>query len=122
MLGVRGRAGLAASIATAVGFLAMSVTPAAAAPAAPATGGLSREELNPAARVKAPAAEQRDILTAEPPGPCPLSESPLKFTLKSVSFRGATALSPGQLADAYAGMIGQTLSVSEICEIRDRAT
>jgi hemolysin activation/secretion protein len=93
-----------------------------AAPAAPAAGGLSREELNPAGQVKAPPPEERDILTAEPPGPCPLADSPLKFTLKSVSFRGATALSDKDLAGAYDGMIGQTLSVGEICEIRDRAT
>jgi hemolysin activation/secretion protein len=81
----------------------------------------SREELNPAARIAPPPSAPHDIFTAEPPGPCPLRDSKLTFTLRSVSFRGLTALPPDKLGVAYEGLIGKTLPVSAICDIRDRA-
>jgi hemolysin activation/secretion protein len=110
----------------AIAALILSALPALAlAQAAPPPGTPtqpSREELNPAARIATAPAGPRDIFTAEPPGPCPLRDSTLTFTLRSVSFHGLTALTPAQLAPAYQGMIGKTLPVSAICDIRDRAS
>ena len=59
----------------------------------------------------------------EPPeaGPCPLQGSTLTFTLRSVTFTGAEKLDARRLARAYAGQIGRTIPVAEICAIRDRA-
>ncbi len=96
---------------------AQAAPPPSAAPAQP-----SREELNPAARLAPAPSAPRDIFTAEPPGPCPLRDSQLTFTLQSVSFRGVSALTPAELAPAYSDQIGKTLPVSAICDIRDRAS
>jgi hemolysin activation/secretion protein len=82
----------------------------------------SREELNPAARAAPPPERAPDIFEPAPRGPCPLESSPLKVQLKSVSFRGATSLTPAELAPSYAGLIGSEVPVSALCEIRDRAT
>ena len=93
----------------------------AVAPVVQAAAQPSREELNPAARLAPPPARERDIFSAEPPGPCPLRDSTLQFTLRSVSFKGVTALTPAQLAPAYAGLVGTSVPVSSLCDIRDRA-
>jgi hemolysin activation/secretion protein len=66
-------------------------------------------------------ARANDIFAAPEPGPCPLASSQLTFTLKSVSLKGATGMDAARLTDAYRDRIGQTIKVSEICEIRDRA-
>ncbi len=94
----------------------------AMSPSAQAAAALpSREALNPTARVPPPTPRNHDLFVEEPPGPCPLSSSKLRFTLKEVVFHGATALSARQLSAAYAGLIGQEIPVASICEIRDRA-
>ena len=96
----------------------------AQATANPAQGGPaqpSREELNPAARITPAPARERDLFAQEPAGPCPLRGSTLTFTLKSVEFHGVTALSADQLRSAYADLIGQSIPVSSICDIRDHA-
>jgi hemolysin activation/secretion protein len=82
----------------------------------------TREQLNPAARVAPPSsARTGDVFTPEPPGPCPLANSPAKFTLKSVAFSGQPVLRAEDLAPAYAEMVGKEVPVSAICEVRDRA-
>ena len=85
----------------------------------------SASELNPAQRAPQPAPAQQsrgDILSAPEPGPCPLRDSKLTFTLTNVTFTGADTLTPDDLAPAYAGMIGRTVPVSTLCDIRDNAS
>ena len=85
----------------------------------------SASELNPAQRAPQPAPAQRsrgDILSAPEPGPCPLRDSKLTFTLSNVAFTGADTLTPDDLSPAYAGMIGKTVPVSALCDIRDAAS
>lgn len=85
----------------------------------------SAQELNPAERAPAPNAAQAsrgDILSAPEPGPCPLRSSTLTFTLTSVAFDGAATVSDEELAPAYAGLIGKTVPVSALCDIRDSAS
>jgi hemolysin activation/secretion protein len=86
------------------------------------TQGLpSREQLNPAARA-APQTPDRDLFSIGSSGPCPLASSPLTFTLKSVDFHGAPPAEQKALEAAYAGRVGQTIPVGEICDIRDSAS
>ncbi len=83
----------------------------------------SRQELNPATRAAPPVPHgDRDLFSIAPSGPCPLSESALTFTLKSVVFSGATADQQAALTYAYAADVGRTIPVSEICAIRDTAS
>src|SRR3954447_5539630 len=103
-VGVRPRALLAVLTTTA---LAASGAAWAQVPAgAPPKAGLSAQELNAAARAAPlPPPRDADVFAPEPRGPCPLAESPVEVTLASVPFRGATALSPAQLAATYAALI-----------------
>jgi hemolysin activation/secretion protein len=92
---------------------------------APASAQLpTPQELNPAARVPAPAkpSGNGDLLSPPEPGPCPLASSNLKFTLTDVTFTGAATVSHDELAEAYAGLVGHEVPVSVLCEIRDRAS
>ena len=85
----------------------------------------SAQELNPAQRAPAPATAPQsrgDILSAPEPGPCPLRDSKLTLTLSGVTFTGADTLTPDDLAPAYAGLIGKTVPVSALCDIRDSAS
>src|SRR5215472_17456917 len=85
----------------------------------------SAQELNPAQRAPAASAAPQsrgDVLSAPEPGPCPLRSSTLTFTLTSVSFKGADTLTPDDFAPAYAGLIGKTVPVSTLCDIRDSAS
>jgi hemolysin activation/secretion protein len=50
--------------------------------------------------------------------PCPLASSKVSFTLRSVEIVGAT-IPQNRLEPAYRRMIGTTIPVSGICEIRD---
>jgi hemolysin activation/secretion protein len=90
-------------------------------------GGLSasvtppREEINPVSRTPVPAPRpEPDLFAAPPPPPCPLADSKLSFTLKSVQVDGAGGVSPSTVASAYRDRLGQTLTVGDICQIRDR--
>ncbi|MES2033594.1 MAG: POTRA domain-containing protein, partial [Pseudomonadota bacterium] len=84
----------------------------------------SREELDPARAAPIPAAPRGDLFDGIEKTPCPFAGSDLKMTLRSVTFRGAVAgalaLSPDDLAPAYAGEIGVERPVSVVCDIRDR--
>jgi hemolysin activation/secretion protein len=93
----------------------------APSPAQTAAAQPSRESLNPAARIKPPPQRDHDLFMPEPPGPCPLRSSTLNFTLKSVTYRGVTALSADKLRSTYAGLIGHEIPVARICDIRDHA-
>jgi hemolysin activation/secretion protein len=78
----------------------------------------SREELNPAARVR-PAARSGGLLDAPVNLPCPLADSNLSFKLDSVEITGSTL--PRKATErAYSDLLGQTIPVGRICMIRDR--
>jgi hemolysin activation/secretion protein len=110
---------------------ALLVATALAAPAAraqqtsPPPGAVpSAQELDPArlaAQRKAARARPDDLFSRPSAGACPLRDSPLTFTLRSVTFDGATTLSPADMAGLYSGQVGQTVRVGVICDIRDRA-
>lgn len=86
----------------------------------PGAGVLPTEELNPAARTQAqPQRREDDLFAAPPPGACPIGAADLKFTLKSVEFTGSQGINPNELAPAYRARIGQTISLADVCEIRD---
>ncbi|MCC7267118.1 MAG: ShlB/FhaC/HecB family hemolysin secretion/activation protein, partial [Caulobacteraceae bacterium] len=89
----------------------------AAAQTAP--GLPSRDELNPARRA-APSSGGQDLFLPPAAGPCPLEQSDVRLTLRSVSFRGLTGTSPDELAPAYADFIGREGPVANLCTIRDR--
>jgi hemolysin activation/secretion protein len=83
--------------------------------------GQSAPELNPAGRVPRAPPPSADVFAPEPPGPCPLADSPVEVTLNTVTLRGATALPPEAFAGAYREYVGKPQKVGVICEIRDRA-
>jgi len=83
-----------------------------------------REELNPAQTV--PSGNGRsggdgDLFGSPEPGPCPLSQSHLKFTLRSVEFSGAFRVRLRDLRPAFAADLDQEIDLAELCRIRDRA-
>lgn len=56
--------------------------------------------------------------------PCPLADpqfADLRFTLSQVQFDNADGIDVGTLDPSWRGLTGQTLPLSAICEIRDRA-
>jgi len=56
--------------------------------------------------------------------PCSLDQpeyQDVRFSLNEVAFEGLREVSPEALRAAYASLLGQTLPISAICEIRDRA-
>jgi hemolysin activation/secretion protein len=104
---------------------AASLAAAQTAPTVPTTGVPSREELDPSRRapdIEQQRAREADLFARPESGPCPLANSALSFTLQSVTFNGATAATPEELASTYAGLLGRNVPVSTICEIRDRAS
>jgi hemolysin activation/secretion protein len=83
-----------------------------------------RQELNPAQALpppRTPARANEDLLGAPLPGPCPLGQSSLRFTLTAVDFAGAFKLRPRTLESTYAADVGQEIGLAEVCRIRDRA-
>jgi hemolysin activation/secretion protein len=108
-----------------VSLMTLASAPASAQTAPP--GGLSasitppREEINPVERAPVPPRRpDADLFAPPPPPPCPLADSKLTFTLKSVEVRGAAGVSPAVVEGVYRSRVGQTLTVGGICEIRDR--
>lgn len=100
----------------------LSLAQSAPAPAA-VTPGTSAAELDPNARApKPPARAAGGAFAPEPPGPCPLSESPLQVSLSSVTFKGSTAVGDARLRAAYAEYLGKPQPVAVICTIRDRVS
>lgn len=89
----------------------------------PGAGVLPTEELNPAGRTPQTQAQRRedDLFAPPPPGACPIGAADLKFTLKSVEFTGSQGIKASELAPAYQSRLGQTISLADVCEIRDHA-
>ncbi|PZQ57953.1 MAG: ShlB/FhaC/HecB family hemolysin secretion/activation protein [Phenylobacterium zucineum] len=86
------------------------------------SAGQSAAELDPNSRVsRPPPSRGGGAFSPEPSGPCPLEGSDVQVTLTSVTFKGATAVSPEVLRGAYADALGKPQPVSVICAIRDRA-
>lgn len=108
--------------ARALAILALAFTVAQSYPAH--AQNLSPQELNPVQRAPAPArpSGNADLLSPPEPGPCPLASSNLTFKLNDVTFHGADAVPPEELARAYDGYVGREVPVSALCEIRDRAS
>lgn len=56
--------------------------------------------------------------------PCPLADPQFKdvtFTLSDVQFANLQTIPPETLRPAYANLVGQTLPIATVCDIRDRA-
>lgn len=123
-VGLRSRVSMvlaAAALATALPAWSQVPSPPTG-PAPRAAPGTTAPELNPDTRLRRPAGRRsQDIFAPEPPGPCPLAESNVQVTLSSVTFQGATALTPEVLRATYADYIGRPQPVAVICAIRDRA-
>lgn len=79
------------------------------------------QQLNPSQFSRPKPRQSDDVFSAPSPGPCPMASSALKFTLNSVKFTGADGIKNLDLTQAYRGMIGRTLSLQDVCDIRDRA-
>jgi hemolysin activation/secretion protein len=83
-----------------------------------------RQALNPSQLAPLAAAPQGELFAGVEAGPCPFRDSDLKFSLQSVEVRSSgqdrLALSEAELSTAWANHLGQEISVSRICEIRDR--
>lgn len=113
------RAGWACLLAIAAMWL--SPTLAAAQAARGQSAVPTPQQLNPTVVGRGVSATENLMLAPEP-GPCPLRELNLSFELKSVEFTGNDGVQAKRLARAYQGMIGQTIKVGDVCDIRDRAT
>jgi hemolysin activation/secretion protein len=89
----------------------------------PGAGVLPTETLNPAGRTPSSQTQRRedDLFAPPPPGACPIGAADLKFTLKSVEFTGSEGIKASELAPAYRQRLGETISLADVCEIRDRA-
>jgi hemolysin activation/secretion protein len=79
------------------------------------------QQLNPTTLTPGPAAIDT-VFAAPEPGPCPLRDSDLGFTLKSVEFFGNDGIKASKLAHAFDGMVGEKIKIGTVCDIRDRAT
>jgi hemolysin activation/secretion protein len=88
--------------------------------------GTTREEIERARPIPSPLAGTPGLTVDEDfeRAPCPLADpkyQSVTFELREVQFAGLRAISPELLRPAYADLIGKTVSVAGICEIRDRA-
>ena len=88
--------------------------------------GQTREEVERARPLPAPQAATPGITVDADfeRAPCPLAEprySAITLELRAVEFSGLRSVPAMLLAPAYAGLVGKTISVAEICAIRDRA-
>lgn len=88
--------------------------------------GTTREEIERARiRPQAPAVGQGVTVDSDfERAPCPLAEERYKgitFELREVQFGGMRSVPLDLVRPAYADLVGKTISVAEICEIRDRA-
>jgi hemolysin activation/secretion protein len=88
----------------------------------PGAGVLPTQTLNPAARTAQAQGQRRedDLFAPPPPGACPTGAADLKFTLKSIEFTGAQGIDVRELTSAYQSQLGQTVSLADVCQIRDQ--
>lgn len=106
---------------TVLAGMAWAIAGHAAAQTAPSPPALpSRQEVNPEERrAVRPPPRSADLFAPPSALPCPLDASDVTFTLQGVDIAGASI--PAEDAQAsYAGLIGTTVPVSKICEIRDK--
>lgn len=104
---------------------AASVPALAAAQTIPPTG-TTREEIERARiRPEAPAAGTGVTVESDfERAPCPLADPKYKditFELREAQFQGLRSIPLDLVRPAYGDLVGKTVSVAEICEIRDRA-
>ena len=65
------------------------------------------------------------VETQDETAPCPLASpqfADLTFEFAGANFSGLDAVGTGIVSPSYSDLVGQTLSVASICDIRDRAT
>jgi len=84
-----------------------------------ATGLPSRDELNPAQRTPQ-VTQQPDLFSLPAPGPCPLASSILTVEFKGARFSHLTGVPPETLSPAWRDIIGKTVPLSSLCQVRDR--
>ena len=88
----------------------------------PSPAPLSRNELNPATEAPEMRTLRPDVLAPPSEGPCPIDVPGLSFQLKAVRFQGASTASARDLARAYRHRLGATITLKDVCRIRDSAT
>lgn len=90
-----------------------------------AGGAPTREEIQRAPTAPTPPPGARITVEGEVErAPCPLADPAYKditVTLSGVEFSGLQGISPDLLKPAYADMIGKTVPIASVCEIRDLA-
>lgn len=107
--------------AAAAGTLILLTSPVAAQTAAPTREEILRRGLQPVAPNIQSTIDGEDGIERSP---CPLASpefAEVRFTLRSVSFANAGSIDLALLDEAWRDSAGQEISVSQICEIRDRA-
>jgi hemolysin activation/secretion protein len=113
------------NLSVALCLSAVCLPAVAAAQAIPPTG-TTREEIE-RARPQPPLRSTQPGISVESDverAPCPLDDPKyrdIKFELRDVQFGGLRSVPAELLRPAYQDLIGKTLSVANICEIRDRA-
>lgn len=115
---------------SALWLAAASVSASAQAQTAPSPNlprpGTTREEIERARPIEAPRASQSGVTVDGEleRAPCPLADAQYQsvtIELREVQFDGLRSISPDLVRPAYADLIGKTIPVAGICEIRDRA-
>ena len=107
------------STALASGAIAQTVAPPVSGP--PTREELQRDQLEERLRTEGQSVSVDGALER---APCPLAApqfADLKFTLTQAQFTGLEGVDPAIVEPAFAGLVGQELSVAAICDIRDRA-
>lgn len=84
-----------------------------------ATGLPTRNELNPAERTPQ-VTQQPDLFSLPAPGPCPLASSTLTVDFKGAKFSHLTGVPPETLSPAWRDIVGKTVPLSSLCQVRDR--
>lgn len=92
----------------------------------PRPGGTTREEIERARPVETPRAGQPGVTVDGEfeRAPCPLADpqyGAVTIELREVQFNGLRTIAPDLLRPAYAELVGTTIPVAGICDIRDRA-
>lgn len=108
------------------GLVAFLLSASFAAVPAAAQTGLTREEIERARPPEAerPAGPAVTVDSEVERAPCPLADpqySAVTIDLREVRFDGLRSIPAGLLAPSYAGLVGTTIPVAGICDIRDRA-
>ena len=84
-----------------------------------ATGLPTRDELNPAQRTPQ-VSQAPDLFSLPAPGPCPLASSTLTVNFKGAKFSHLTGVPAETLSPAWRDIVGKTVPLSSLCQVRDR--